>query len=773
MTPEHYARVKEIFLAVESVPTERQQDQLESLCGDDAALRHDVLKLLKHHDSEAATQEGQTPFQQQASQTIINDSSVLARLRPDKPTVSSWLKSRLQADTRGIVFALVCITSLLLAWLVDRRVREYSIDSERAALRSNVKSAASEVKLWATQLETQAKQWGRDPKLLALAQQYLAMRPTPDKDQLLDSDLAQQTRERADELFGAGVPYMLWTPQGLTLASGPSDQSDVGTHLPPEAMVELARAANGAVQLQFPTHPKQSSDSVSPEAPKQMWVSFPIHSTGSAPVAVMRVRDTAWLQHFQAFFEKQNVGTLADTFCIDRDAHVLMRTRHAALWPDLGIVDATDRPDSEDGFVRVVDPGGPLADGYRPDRSRRMLPLTEAAARVTVGEDGTNIVGYRDIRGERVVGAWRWLPELELGIVSEVSFDSAYAFPRRMRYGLAAVLLLPLGLTGLAWFGDSFLRPKHLPTNAGGQQVGAYELLEKIGEGGMGYVYRARHSLLKRASAVKILRPDRLTMVDVGRFDREVKLAAQLTSPHTIRILDYGRTDDGLIYFAMEYLDGLTLSTVIMRSGSLSASRTLHFLIQLCKSIEEAHTAGLIHRDIKPENIIITRRGNEADWLILFDFGLAKSVAPNSKEFRTRETIWAGTPMFMSPERVRTPAAVDPRMDVYAIGAVGYFMLTGRPPFTTANPEMIFEQVLGVMPLPPSQAGATSSIPALDAIVMRCLAKSPDDRPDNAAQLRTRLEELAAKQPWTADEANAWWRANSQPKPQPKPQAAT
>lgn len=768
MTPEHYARVKAIFLAVESVPVEAQQERLDSLCGGEGDLRRDVLKLLKHHDSEAATREGQTPFQQHTTDTIVNDASVLARVNPDKPAVSTWRSPRWRGATRWGVFLLASLILVLVAWLIDRSVRETSIAFERESLCANVKSVAAEVRHWSAQLDAQAQQWGRDPQLLDLVQQYLALGLHPDKTQLRDTELAHQLRSRAAAIFGDDVRYVLWNPPGLTLASWQADQGDVGNHLPPESMVELGRALNGHVQLQFPTQMKHTTEGFVPESSTLMWISFPIYSDGANPVAVMRVRDPDWIRQFQSFFEQQNATTSADTYCVDHEAHVLIQSRYSPTWPELGISPpasdtAIGKSPAPIDFVRAVDPGGRLVDGFRPDRPRQMLPLTEASARVTMGEEGFNINGYRDIRGERVIGAWQWIPERGLGIISETSYQRAYAFSQMIRIGLAALLLIPLGLTGLAWFGSNSLRTKQKLPSESGQRVGAYELLEKIGEGGMGYVFRARHSLLKRASAVKILRPDRLTLVDVGRFDREVKLAAQLTSPHTIRILDYGRTDDGLIYFAMEYLDGLTLSTVIARSGSLSASRTLHFLIQLCKSIEEAHTAGLIHRDIKPENIIITRRGNEADWLILFDFGLAKSVAPNSREFRTRETIWAGTPMFMSPERVRTPAAVDPRMDVYAIGAVGYFMLTGQPPFTTANPEMVFEQVLGVMPLSPSQVGASASIPALDAIVMRCLAKSPDDRPDSAAQLRTRLEELAAKHPWTADEANAWWRANSQP----------
>ncbi|MEZ6088687.1 MAG: serine/threonine-protein kinase [Pirellulaceae bacterium] len=763
MTPEQYARVKKIFVAVEDASPDEQPALLAKLCNGDDALREAVEKLLRHHDSEAAAREGGTLIQDRNLQTVIHQGAITAKMRLGDHTASerpNWLQRR---RSRSAVLIVALLIAMTLAWFIDRQIGRQSLLWRQTRLQANAQETASMLHRWADQFRENGKHWGEEPELIELCRQLVELGADSDRDALRNSEYALQLRQFAADTFGSDARYVVWNRQGLTLASWQSDMADVGHPLPPEAMVELTRAFAGEPQLQFPTMIAHTTEGFEPEEPMNMWITFPVVAEDEEKaIAAMLVRDPSWLDDFQSMFDMQHAGDSADTFCLNADAYMLTRSRHADSWPTLGLAKPSSvESESASDWVRVVDPGGDLADGYRPERSRQTLPLTESAARVVAGESGYSLSPYRDVRGREVIGAWQWVPELNLGIVSELELREAYAFTRQMRTGLIAMFLLPAGLIGLynytqrqphAWSPQDGIKEK---------RIGAYELMERVGEGGMGQVFRARHALLKRSSAIKILRPDRLTTVDVARFDREVKLAAQLTSPHTIRILDYGETEEGLIYFAMEYLDGLTMSSVVQRSGCLSAARTVHLLIQLCKSIEEAHTAGLIHRDIKPENIMVTRRGNEADWLILFDFGLAKSLEPDQREFRTRETIWAGTPMFMSPERVRTPAAVDPRMDIYAIGAVGYFMLTGEPPFMAADPEMVFEQILNVMPQPPSQLDDSQSIPELDDILLRCLAKSPDDRPDSALQLRKQLQSLTFDSPWTDDEANAWWNTNS------------
>ena len=757
MTPRHYARVKEIFQAIDSLPHDQQLDALREHCKGDDALFSDVAKLLDHHDPDAAIREGRTVVQPENLQTIVNDKNVRARLKPSAARVTQLFGGNSQGLAIGLLVVCACLMSLGVAWIANLRLREHVDRDVENLLGGAVESLTSALSEWSVAKKAVGQSWGNDPALRDIVAAYAEL-DSSDKDALKNTSLVEQLRDEVARVCGEDVKYVVWNRSGMTLASWQPDTGDVGNQLPPEGMIALARCADGETLIQFPTRVTSPTEGFQPEPIAMIWVTLPVRDDQGNVVAVMLVRDPSWLVEYQELINRHTLAQGPDLFVLNEYGIVVSESRQAKDWIALGICEGD--PSDTVATIRMADPGGRLQNGHTLTRSRASLPLTEAAARVTVGERGGNTQGYRDVTGEQVVGAWRWLGDLGVGVVAELPKDRANEFASWMRRVIAAFLAIPLCI-----FGIGLVVTRLLKTSDGdaseGQMAGAYELLDKIGEGGMGYVYRARHSLLKRPSAVKLLRPDRLTTVDVGRFDREVKLAAQLTSPHTVQIFDYGRTSDGLIYFAMEYLDGLTLSHVVARGdGGLPVGRTLLFLIQLCKSIEEAHSAGLVHRDIKPQNIMITRRGNEADWLILFDFGLAKSVAPNKKEFRTRETIWAGTPMFMSPERIRTPAAVDPRMDIYAIGAVGYLMLTGSDPFTAANPEMIFEQVLNDMPRSPSEVGA-ESIPQLDALILRCLAKDADDRPETVTLLRNRLEQLAAKHPWTPEQAKQWWQNHS------------
>ncbi|OYV80974.1 MAG: hypothetical protein B7Z73_18640, partial [Planctomycetia bacterium 21-64-5] len=204
------------------------------------------------------------------------------------------------------------------------------------------------------------------------------------------------------------------------------------------------------------------------------------------------------------------------------------------------------------------------------------------------------------------------------------------------------------------------------------RQLGQYTLEGLIGEGGMGQVYRARHRLLKRPTAVKVLKPQSSTPEMLARFEQEVQLSSQLTHPNTIEIYDYGCTPDGVFYYAMEYIDGLNLSQVVALSGELPAARVVYLLRQICGSLREAHSLGLLHRDIKPQNIMLCRRGGEADVVKVLDFGLVKQMARDTSSGTTTSTVLAGTPLYMSPERLLDRHAVDARSDLYSVGAVGF-----------------------------------------------------------------------------------------------------
>ncbi len=286
-------------------------------------------------------------------------------------------------------------------------------------------------------------------------------------------------------------------------------------------------------------------------------------------------------------------------------------------------------------------------------------------------------------------------------------------------------------------------------------ELGQYRLEEKIGEGGMGVVYRASHALLRRPTAVKLLPRDRAGEHTIARFEKEVQLTSRLTHPNTIAIYDFGRTPDGVFYYAMEYVDGLDLEDLVRRDGPMPASRVVHVLTQVCGALDEAHAVGLIHRDIKPANILLCERARAADVVKVVDFGLVKEIEGANADARVSalNTI-VGTPLYLSPEAILTPGDLDARSDLYAVGCVAYFLLTGAPPFGGTTALEVFAKHMHGEPEPPSRR---CSVPAaLEALILECLAKDRERRPDSARTLRKRLD-ACGLDPWTDDDARGWW----------------
>ena len=274
------------------------------------------------------------------------------------------------------------------------------------------------------------------------------------------------------------------------------------------------------------------------------------------------------------------------------------------------------------------------------------------------------------------------------------------------------------------------------------RRLGQYTIEAKIGEGGMGVVYRAHHGMMRRPTAIKLLRPEKAIAANLKRFEREVQLTARLTHPHTITIFDYGRTPEGLFYYAMELLDGASLDRVVAVAGRLGPARVIHVLYEVAGALVEAHESGLIHRDIKPANIILCRQGGLYDFPKVVDFGLVKDLEPAASAALTRADVIAGTPLYIAPEAITSPESVSPQSDLYSLGAVGYFALTGQNPFQGRTLVEVCSHHLHTKPEPPSTR-LDEPLPAdLEALVLDCLEKDPTRRPASARELRRRLEGL-------------------------------
>ena len=297
--------------------------------------------------------------------------------------------------------------------------------------------------------------------------------------------------------------------------------------------------------------------------------------------------------------------------------------------------------------------------------------------------------------------------------------------------------------------------------------LGQYTLESKIGEGGMGVVWRASHALLRRPTAVKLLAAQRAGEHAIRRFEREVQLTARLTHPNSVAIYDYGRTRDGTFYYAMEFLEGTDLEQLIAAHGPQPPGRVIHVLRQICGALAEAHDLGLVHRDVKPANILLSPRRNEHEVSKIVDFGLVKSFeidARNSASISAINTV-TGTPLYLAPEAIVAHDSIDGRSDIYALGAVAWFLLVGRPPFEGNSVVEVCARHIHESPVPPSIALGRSIPRDLEDIVLSCLEKSREARPADARTLRSRLEACAAANEWTPQAAADWWgsRATSEP----------
>ncbi len=291
-----------------------------------------------------------------------------------------------------------------------------------------------------------------------------------------------------------------------------------------------------------------------------------------------------------------------------------------------------------------------------------------------------------------------------------------------------------------------------------GSQLGRYYIEEEIGKGAMGTVYRARHAMLRRPAAIKLMNTTHFDATALNRFEREAQATSQLQSPHTVHVYDYGITTNGVLYYVMEYLNGMTLRDLVERFGPQPESRVIHVLCQVCGSLEEAHSKGLIHRDIKPDNIALCESGGVCDFAKVLDFGLVHFL--NGKVDAGEQKFLAGTPEYMSPESIYRPGEIDHRTDVYALGCVAYYLLTGQPVFPITIVPKLLKAHLEEAPDPPSIRAKRPIDDDLEAVILNCLEKNPDNRPPSAIQLAALLSACQASNKWSFEEARNWWDAN-------------
>ncbi|MBZ0126725.1 MAG: serine/threonine protein kinase [Rhodocyclaceae bacterium] len=523
-------------------------------------------------------------------------------------------------------------------------------------------------------------------------------------------------------------------PQGGILAS--SDTTRISQGVTPDFFAHLSPALGGRSVF---IRPYRSGSGAGPGLLGRVWVAAPVRADGGRVIAIIALGSPAG-ERFAALFRTARPGRTGEALVFDAEGWLLSESRHADDLRQRGLAHRLVMPETE--------------------TLTRLAAAASTARMRSAGErQGLLLAPYANYLGNDVIGAWRWLADHDIGVAIEMEAGEAYAPLTYLQIGFAVVLLL----MGAVWL-SGFLPPQTLASllrrEGQARQLGPYRLIRQIGEGALSNVYLAQHRMLKRPAAIKVLKPQTTSDEWTARFQREVQSASQLGHPNTITIYDYGTGPSSEFWYAMEYLEGLSLSDLVERYGPVPPSRAAWILRQACASLWEAHASGLVHRDIKPQNIMLCDIRGERDVVKVLDFGLVKQMSGEQTRDLTSTLRILGTPLYMSPERIRHPGDADARADIYALGAVGYYLLTGKRLFETETEHDLIYQVLHTVPPLASERSPFTVPVELDALIGRCLEKDPDRRPQSMAEVASALDAVLVYQPWTRQQISAWWEKN-------------
>jgi tRNA A-37 threonylcarbamoyl transferase component Bud32 len=650
---------------------------------------------------------------------------------------------------------------LLVGLWVRARVEETTRAEIVAHLETVLHANINALRLWFTEREYDAKSFASDLRIQAAIAELgaLARESNAAVLALADSAYGRSLRLELQPLIEAQdyLEYVVVSPNKRILAA--SDSRMVGLKTPRPYDLFLNKALDGQLAASRP-FARQANPGQQAEGPT-MFVAAPVKSTNGVIIAVLCLRMKPE-KEFSSIFSVASMGQTGESFAFDRSGLMLTATRFDPELKTLGLI-PPGRENTAILNLKLLDPEEELRPAQPPAKPRNHLNLTRMAASATMGNSECDVKGYRNYRGIKVVGAWAWLYDYGMGVTTEESVDEAFQTLYVLRRAFLVLFVL-LVASGGAIFGFTVLIER-LQASArksalAARRLGQYVLVQEIGRGANGMVYRARHSLLRRPVAIKLLSPDMTNATNAARFEHEVQMTSQLTHPNTVAIYDYGRTPEGLFYFAMEYLGGIDLDQLVRQFGAQPEGRVIHILRQVCGSLSEAHRIGLIHRDIKPANIYLTRRGGVCDLVKVLDFGLVKAVHLGAAGGMKANAV-VGTPHFMSPEAVEKPETVDSRSDLYSLGAVGYWLLTGKTLFDSDVVEDLLVRQVKESPPPPSQRLGKPLSPDLADLLMHCLAKQPEQRPRSAEALDQALTGCVSAGTWTPQDAEQWWQANA------------
>lgn len=688
------------------------------------------------------------------------------------PSVSSisvqrelaWALRNRYVRTCLLTLAIVIVVSAI-AWFIDTALFRSTRRNTEEMIQAILSRQIEAVDLWLEAEFRTLETWSRADELVSEIMRIDAVARAELSDPQRISQAGDPLRSIMQAMAGnaKGFRYAVWNREFREIAAAEVNSPVLGNAATDFGDRILSRVMKGENVLWLQSTKGYITRGYQPPAQRSkpdIALIVPVWKPGDeVPIAALLISGFGLQDRFERLTATARFGKSGETYAIDEDGYLITESRFASHLQSIGLIPEGEPPISA-RVMRVADPG---VNTYhtQPDLNRQsnQWPLTVAARAVINREDGRDFDGYPDYRGVPVVGTWAWLDKYDFGMITEVDYSAAYAAmaPLRQTYGS---LLLLCGLVGVVSFINGILAARARRQSDIEQEIGPYRIERPIGEGGLAVVYLAHHALLKRPTAIKQLKRANLSAQNLMRFEREVQLACKLKHPNSIEIYDYGRTPQGNFYCAMEYIDGITLQTLLDLYGPLPPERVAYLLIEICRSLREAHAAGMIHRDIKPQNIMLSKRASEFDCVKVLDFGLAREIeAPASRSTDTRMLV--GTPMYIAPERIIDPTCIDPRSDIFSLGVLGFVLLTGTEPLKSVNALGILSQIVSSEPKRPSLVMGQTIPPALDSLIWQCQARRPDDRLASVQQLLDRLQQIEFDPQWDQVRARQWWELHA------------
>ncbi|MCA9136416.1 MAG: serine/threonine protein kinase [Planctomycetales bacterium] len=790
MTPDRYARVKELFGRVVDLDDDQRARLLDVQCANDPELRAAVESLVRHDDPRTLIQPRDNSHPSEAGnaeQAVMSDTEVsdasrdsgqppLSRTnQPDftpgdlaitKPRRFVWGLDTISQYKRkfgpqGLLAlgGLLCgLLLALLGYVGQSSIRKFQKEIRRESLNEIVDGKVVALRLWLNHEQEKAESWSRSYTLRQLIIQLVAQAEQHDDLSVgfAEEPIHGQILKEVEALAGEPEHITIWDRRHRLITDSISGGNRIGLAASPWGASVLASVFEGNSKV-FSFDKNRSITKIDPSSSVTPYLAIvtPIRNEQGVIVAAMQVHDTDSSDKESQIMRTFRLGAAGETFLFNQDARMLTSAQFTEQLEKAGLIQPSSDPDTLPE-IYLRDPGGNLADGFQVSTPYESLPLTRMARFCISGNDGSDLEGYRDFRGVTVVGAWRWLDDLQIGVATELDADEAEPSIKILRWMAVAVVAL-IGFCLIVAIA-SFYSISRIRSNFGeNSRLGPYHLEKLIGEGGMGKVFRARHELLKRNTAIKLLKPELIDRDSIARFNREAQSVSQLDNPNTIRVYDYGVSDEHLFYLVMEYIDGITLSKLVQIEQTVRPERAIHLMRQILYSLREAHQSGLVHRDLKPGNVMISRRGGLADVITVLDFGLVKPIDRTAAAQITATNMIAGTPQYLAPERLRDPDTNDPRSDLFSFGAVAFLLLTGRNAIEGPSLAEILHQLVHFVPSPPSDHTDQQIPPKLDQLVLRCLAKDPNQRPQTAQFILDELDQIDQANAWTESAARDWW----------------